>query len=137
MATFQLYADAGLTTPWLPADRIGPVTAPPEDFVIYFGSTNALNKVEAVSAPGTDPILVNIVDSAPGSNLEASDIKLATTNAGLTAATPGAALNLGPVINGGVGNAVEIHLRIDFAAGGAVTDETVIIETNDLVESNI
>jgi len=44
-----------------------------------------------------------------------TEIKLATTAAGLDAAVAGAALNLGATINGGVANAVEVNIRITNA----------------------
>lgn len=42
----------------------------------------------------------------------ATEIKLATTNAGLTSATAGAALSLGVTRTSGVANLIEVHIRI-------------------------
>lgn len=139
MATsFKFYTDAALTTEFTPGvDWLGPVTSPPQDFVLYLGSTVSANKVEASSDPGIDQITISITDTDPGNNLEATDIKLATTNGGLTGATGGASLDLGTVINGGSANAAEVHIRVAFAAGGIVTDQTCGIESNTLVESVI
>ena len=136
--TFQLYQDSGLTIPFTPGtDFIGPVRNPPEDFVLYLGSTETANKVEAASDPGVDQITASITDAAAGSGLETTDIKLADTAAGLPGATGGASLNLDTEIVGGVGNAHPIHIRVAFAAGGLVSDQNVAIEINALVESVI
>ncbi|MCU7845287.1 MAG: hypothetical protein KZQ93_15770 [Candidatus Thiodiazotropha sp. (ex Monitilora ramsayi)] len=66
----------------------------------------------------------------------ASEFRLATSQAGLDAATPGAAINVGTTINGGTG--VSVWMRIDqgvHPAGDPYAD--VRLETNDLVESVI
>lgn len=49
---------------------------------------------------------------------EETEVKLASTSGGLDTATAGASLDLGTVINGGVANAVEVHIRVT----NAVTD---------------
>ena len=135
--TFNLFKDSGLTQPFVPGtDFIGPVTSPPEDHVLYLGSNETANKVEANSNPGVDQIVVSIVDADPGNDLETTDVQLATTNGGLAGATGGASLNLGTVINGGVGNAQEIHIRVSYT-GGLTSDQNVSIELNTLVESPI
>lgn len=46
---------------------------------------------------------------------ESTEIKLALSNSGLASAIAGASLAIGTVINGGVANAVPVHLRIDDA----------------------
>ena len=50
-----------------------------------------------------------------GAKHEETEIKLATTNAGLDSATAGVSLALGNTIDSGVGNLVEIHIRITNA----------------------
>lgn len=126
MATFKFYKDSGLVEEFNPvSDVIGPVSNPPQDFVLYFGSTDAANKAVAKTNPGTDPIVVSIVDADPGNDLETTDVKLATTNGGLAGATGGASLDLPATVNGGVGNQVEIHIRVNFAGGGIVRDVDV------------
>ncbi len=42
----------------------------------------------------------------------ATEIKLALSNGALGAATPGAALSVGPTILGGTGNYVQVHIRV-------------------------
>jgi hypothetical protein len=55
---------------------------------------------------------------------EATEIKLAASDGGLTGATPGASLSVGATINGGSANAVAIHMLIDDATAviGAATE---------------
>lgn len=50
-----------------------------------------------------------------GDRHETTEIKLATTNAGLDSATAGAPLNIGTIVNTGTANKVEIHIRITNA----------------------
>lgn len=135
--TFKLYKDSGLTQEFIPGtDFIGPVTNPPETFSLWLGSTTAANKAEADSDPGNDQIVVSISDSDPGNNLEDTDVQLGVDAAAAAAATAGAALNLGTVINGGVGNAQQIAVRVSYT-GGLTSDQTVSIVTNTLRESVI
>lgn len=46
---------------------------------------------------------------------ESTEIKLALSNAGLSAATAGAALAIGTVVTSGAANAIPVHVRIDDA----------------------
>jgi len=126
--TFKLYKDAALTQVFVPGtDTIGPITAPPQDTVIYLGSTDATKKLQAKTNPGTDPVQVTLADADAGNDLETTDVKLATTSGGLATATGGATLDLSHTILGGVANNQEIHLRVDFAAGGIASDVDVTI----------
>jgi hypothetical protein len=135
--TFKLFKDSGLTQEFIPGtDFIGPVTNPPETFSIWLGSNTAANKAEADSDPGNDQITVSITDSDPGNNLEDSDVQLGTDAASAAVATGGASLDLGTVINGGVGNAQEIAVRVSYS-GGLTSDQTVGIALNTLRESVI
>lgn len=133
--SFKFYTDAGLTTEFVPGtDTLGPVTDPPEDFVIYFGSTETGRQVQADSDPGTDPISIQIADAASGSGVESTDVKLAATNGGLDSATAGADLDLPATVLSGVGNAEAIHIRVSYS-GAIVNDQNVSIQTVDLVET--
>lgn len=135
--TFKFYTDAGLTTEFVPGtDTLGPVTDPPEDFVLYFGSTESGRQVQADSDPGTDPVQIQIADAASGSGVETTDVKLAATNGGLDSATAGAALDLAATVLSGVGNAEPIHVRVSYS-GSIVNDENVSVRTVDLVETAV
>jgi hypothetical protein len=134
--TFKFYKDAGLTQEFVPGtDFIGPVTAPPQDFVLYLGSTTASRKLEAASDPGVAQLTVSILDAVPASGLDANDVKLAETEgSGLDAAVAGDPLDLGTVINSGVGNQKEIHIRV-LDPGGLLSDQNVSIQLNTALES--
>ena len=65
-----------------------------EDSVFLVGTAGKTFKAQ--SSPGADSILVSFTDPAGG--LSSSDIKLATTQAGLAAAAAGGTLDLGTEI---------------------------------------
>ena len=114
--TFQFFTDAGLTTPLatpLVFQGSADVGAAAIDHVLYFGSSASSVKAQANSNPGTDPIQVALVAASGALGLagNATDYKLATTQAGLAAATPGAALNIGVTILSGAGAVVPVWVR--------------------------
>ncbi|MCP4342403.1 MAG: hypothetical protein GY799_26880 [Desulfobulbaceae bacterium] len=134
---FGLYTDAGLTT--LLATNVifeEPVdhSATPSDVTLYLGSPDVGKKLNALSDPGVDQITVSILDSSPGSGHEDTEIKLATTEAGLATATGGDALDLGVEILSEVGNAAEIWIRSRDATSTQGTSTELSIATNDLGE---
>ena len=88
--------------------------------VFYVGTHIATDKVQAASDPGIDPITVDIFDANVGSGVEAAHYKLATSQAGLASATPGAQLSLGAEILGGPGGAVPVWYQWDNSTGGGV-----------------
>lgn len=125
--TWKLYADAGLTNDVSSAIPVAQVAGgSATDVLVYFGNPTAGATLQAASSPGSDPITLTPSDSASGSGVEASMIKLATSAAGLDSATAGAALSLGTSLTSGVGNAVPIYVRIDAgslsASATAYTD---------------
>lgn len=129
--TFKFYKDAALSQEYVSGvDELGPVSSPPTDFVVYLGSTDATRKLQAKTNPGVDPVQVTIADADIGNDLEASDIKLATTNAGLAAAVAGDPLDLPHTINGGAANHEEVHVRVAFAAGGIADDNDVTLNVS-------
>lgn len=69
---------------------------------------------------------------------EITEVKLATTSGGLAGATGGAALSLGNTINGGSGNAAQIHYRITNAVTN-VADNTnyaaITLNINTVLET--
>lgn len=140
--SFKLYHDSALTQE---ITALNPLTATqetsgllgPVDKTIYFGSTNSANKIQAVSNPGVDAIVLSIVDSATGSGSPATEFKLALTSGGLATATAGAALTLSATINGGVANAVPIYTRRASAIAVAGTYTDLSLNTNSLIETPI
>lgn len=133
---FAFYLDANLTAP-LQTDLFcvqkDDGSSDPCVFELWFGSPLAAYKVQADSDPGTDPIVVNVTDSAAGSGHEAEEVKLSLTESGLSSATGGASLTLGTTINGGISNAVKFYVQIDDATGTVGFANELGIETNDLI----
>ena len=117
----HVYLDVGLTDQFDDATDIlgaSAINGGQGDGVFYVGSPDDTIKIQADSDPGIDPITVSIADSAPGSGVEVTDIKLALTQGGLGGTTGGASLNLGATINGGVANAVAVWYRWTNGTGG-------------------
>lgn len=71
------------------------------DGKFYIGTPTSGKKLQASSDPGVDSITVSISDSAPGSDVEATHLKLALTQGGLAGATGGASLGVGVEISYG------------------------------------
>jgi hypothetical protein len=140
--SFRFYHDAALTSEITSGN---PLTATqetsgglgPVDKTIYFGSTLAGNKAQATSAPGTDPIIVDIVDADAGTGAPATEFKLALSAGGLASAVAGASLSLSHTINSGVANAVPIYTRRTsaLAVAGVYTDIT--LQTNSINENPV
>lgn len=137
--TYKFYHDSALASE---VSTSSPITATqdttntlgPVDVQLWFGSTTASVKARATSSPGVDPITVTPTDAAGGSGEPNTAIKLATSQAGLTAATAGAALNIGTQVLSGSANAMTFWARIDDATltAGSYTDLSLV--TNSINE---
>ena len=77
---------------------------------------------------------MSVKDLTPGSGHEITEVRLATTLVGLDTATPGAALNLGVEVLGGVGNAAPVYIRTEDATGVVATVIELYLETDILIE---
>lgn len=135
--TFQFYSDAALT---LPISSQGFVQAadasiPPDQRVVYFGSTTASRTLKAASNPGVDPINVNVIDANTGSGEPATAVKLAATQAGLAAAVAGAALSLGTQVLSGSANAKPVWIQVIDATAIVGTYTDLSLQTVSCVES--
>lgn len=129
MPSCDFYHDSALTEQ---VTALNPIAAaqdeadslPPVDVQIWLGSTDDDWRFQADSDPGVDPIVVSVVDAAGGSGQPATAVKLATSQGGLDAATPGDPLSLGTQVDSGTGNALNFWVRLDdaTAAAGAYTD---------------
>jgi hypothetical protein len=138
--TFKFHLDAGLVTPKtgnLIIQQADDGSTGPVDTVLYIGSNAASRKIQAVSNPGADPILVTIVDADPGPGQEASAIKLATTQGGLAAATPGASLNMGTTISSGPSNSQAVWIRIEANDLTIGTSTELSLKTVEVQETAI
>ena len=137
--TFQFYHDSALTQAITSGNPITATqdttnTLGPVDKQVWFGSTSVSVKARATSSPSVDQITVTPTDSASGSGEPNTAIKLATAQAGLTAATAGAALSIGTQVLSGSANAMTFWLRIDDATltAGSYTDLSLL--TNSINE---
>lgn len=137
--SLQFYSDAGLTTPAasIAAIQASDGSAAAEDRVVYLGSTVVGKKFRAASDPGVDQIILSIADSAPGSGVEATHAKLATTSGGLAAALGGQSLALGTQLLSGVANAQAIHVRIDTPALAVAVYNDLTLALNTLLEEAV
>lgn len=66
--SFKLYTDSGLTTPFSGLYQLlhqTDLSDNPQDFQLWFGSTNSLNHVQATSDPGVDQITLTPTDTLP------------------------------------------------------------------------
>ncbi len=138
MATFDFFTDTALTTPApspLQVSHNSDFSDNPQDFQFFLGSLGSSLKIEANSNPGVDNIVISVIDSDPGNNHEDTEIKLATTQGGLTAATPGASLTVGTVVNSGAANDFEFWVRVTNAVSTVGTITELSFATNSLKES--
>lgn len=137
-ATFKIWSDAGLTQEFDPATDFLELNDSTADFHLWIGSNDSSRKLEANSDPGVDQLTLTPTDADPGNNHETDTIKIADTQANLASATAGAAYNLGTVINGGVGNAVDFWVRLtDQLSGSVLYDANLSIDLNDAIESQV
>lgn len=133
--TLSLYDDPDLlveaTVP-LRFDQDTTGTLPPHQREFYLGCPDSGYRFRANSDPGVDDITLSIVDGAPSTGQPATAIKLATTQAGLSTATGGAALDLGATILSGASNAVEVWVQFDDATTAVGTDSSISLALNTL-----
>lgn len=110
--TLKFHADAGLATALASQTyvRDSAGSSPADDRTFYLGSTVAGRTFSALD--GVSDVFVEVVDSASGSGVPASAVKLALSAEGLDAAVAGAALNVGHTLLSGAPNSVAIHVRV-------------------------
>jgi hypothetical protein len=138
--TLKFYTDSGLTTELtgnLIINQNQDGSTGDVDGVLYLGSVASSKTFQADSNPGVDQIAVSIADSnvAIGTSPETTDIKLATSNGGLTAAVAGDPLNLGLTLTSGVGNQVEVHYRMITPTAPIGTFTELSLNTNTVRET--
>lgn len=200
--SFKLYTDSGLTTLYSGLTQLvhkTDLSDNPQDFLLYFGSTQSSRVLKATSNPGVDQITLTpteqlasweastaysvgdvripttengfryrvksiggggtsgaseptwpesgigstVVDNEVTWELVAAahqdtEIKLATTSGGLDSAVAGAALNLGTSLSSGVGNAVQVHVRVTNAVttvSNNTSNPELAVNINSVTES--
>lgn len=138
MATFDFFTDSALTsaapTP-IQFSHNSDFSDNPQDLQLFLGSLGSSVKIEANSNPGVDNITISVNDTSPASNHETTEIKLATTQGGLAAATPGASLTVGTSVLSGTANKFEFWVRVTNAVSTIGTITELSIDTNSLKES--
>jgi len=130
MSTFRFFADAGLTVPLTSGSFAVAAGASNVDRVVWFGSPEAGLSLVRVSDPGVDPVQVVPEDTDEESGLDATDVRLALSSAGLGSATPGAALTLGTSIASGAANAIPVYVRVSPGAApvGQYLDLMLVVD---------
>lgn len=132
------FQDSGLSQP---AARLNATAAADgsgsSDHVFYLGGTEAAREHVAASDPGTDPIEVSIADSEGGTSLLPSALRLALTQVGLNAATPGDPLTVGTSIAGGSAHAVAVWVRVDIPETDPAIYDNLSLVTNPLISQAV
>ena len=131
--TWKFYADAGMTAELTSLPLQVPDVGGTTETVVYFGSTIAGKTLQAASNPGTDAITIAPQDADGATGLEASNLKLALTYAGLAGATAGAPVSVGASRISGAALAIYVRLTTAAEAVGSYTD--LSLKTNALLEA--
>lgn len=136
--SFGFFSDQGLTIPAtsIQASQATDGNSAAVDRVVYYGSNASLKTLVTAASPYSGHITFTPVDANAGSGVQASHIKLATTQAGLAAAIAGVAIDLGPTLQSGKENAVPIWMRIDTPALAAGVYTDITLTSNSLREEN-
>lgn len=134
---FGFYSDPAMTTPLTLLSLLSLFDGSSGEAVtgvVYFGNP-ASGKL---LLPAEDAAIeISVTDSASGTGLPASAVKLALTEAGLASATPGAALSLGASRTSGAGNQVEVWVAVDTGAAPVGDYLDLGLVTNSIVEASL
>lgn len=113
----------------LPIDR--EIGGAPVDVVLYLGSPIAARRF----IPDSDAVIsIAVADTDPANGWAATDIRLATTQAGLDTATDGAPLALGDELLSSPANAQAFWLRFSGDSATPKTAADISLITNTLRE---
>lgn len=127
---WKLYTDSGCTVPFggvLSYIHYSDFSDNPQDRVLYYANIDDdpvdNGSYKMITKTGAD-IVLTITDTTPSSGHEPTELKLATTSAGLATAVAGANLSLGPQIISGLSGARQVHIRVT----NAVTEAGLSVE---------
>lgn len=129
-------------TPYVLGDEVQPTTPNSKAYKCTTAGTShaSVEPTWPTSSIGSTVSDGSVVWTLVGPKHATTEIKLASTGGGLSGATAGAALSLGTEIDGGVGNAVEVHMRITNAVTNVRSDighAEIGIYINEVVETDI
>lgn len=130
------YLDAGLTTVATTAD-LSLAASASADLQLWLGYATSGTQFQVTANPGVDEITIDIVDTATGGTAPDTDVKLATSQAGLSSATAGASLTAGTTITAGVGNAFVFWLRFTDSGGSAAAQWNLKLNVPGITESPV
>lgn len=126
------------TTAYIVGDVVEPTTPNTYRYTCTTaGTSDGSEPTWPTGAIGDTVVDGTVVWTLTSSKHETTELKLALSAGGLPGATAGAALNLGTTINSGVGNAVEINVRV-INAVTTVSDTTgypdITLDINEVEE---
>jgi len=133
------FEDSGLSVPFagITAMQASDGSSAAVDRQVWLGVTDTDRAYYAASDPGTDDIVVSIIDAASGASLLPSSLRLAFDAGGLDTATPGASLAIGTDVQPGSVNAVSFMIRIDTAAFASGVYNNLSLTTNPLISQAV
>lgn len=121
---WKVYTDAACTQQFsgtLTFSHFTDLSDGSQDALLYWAEVeedvgnNGILVLQTKTNPGVNNITLTPTDASPGSGHEATEIKLATTAAGLDTANAGAAVSLGHTLTSGLNGKREIHVRVTNA----------------------
>lgn len=129
------------TTAYSLNDRVEPTT--PNGYVYVVSTAGTSSGTEPASWPTIGIGSSTVVDGTVTWTLlsarhEITEVKLASSNAGLTAASPGSVLTIGTSVTSEVANQYEIHYRITNAVTNVADNASYpafTLESNTVVEN--
>lgn len=131
-------ADWAATTAYSLGNRVEPTTPNTYVYEVTTAGTSGGSEPTWPTTVGSTVVDGTIVWTCVANRHELTEIKLALTNGGLAAATPGAALNLGATINSGSANQVEVHIRVTNTVtqvSNNTGNEEIVLDLNSCQET--
>ncbi|MCK2183498.1 hypothetical protein [Halomonas getboli] len=153
MAGWKWYTDAACTQEFggtLNFVHESDLSDNPQDRVLYYANVdddpgdNGVQIQQAASNPGTDAILVSVVDDAPSSGHAADEVTLALTAGELDTNTAAASLTIsetdstnGEHLLSGISGAVAVHVRVENAVTAVVDSTELSLQVVATVDSAV
>ncbi len=135
--SLRFYLDAALSVEATPAEFAVLLGAGSVERQLWLGSVEDGRVFHAADDPLGAPIMVEVVETAPGGAVSPSDIRLALTAGALASAAPGAPLNVGAEIQGGAEHAVPLWLRWTPSGAGVGAHAGLALQTTEVVETAV